>query len=355
MAKKKSKYGLRVAIGALSLAGALWFYNDYRVNTPSYIVNHALSIRNPTEKKKIILKNTKIERHINSEEGQRDLETVLSSSPFKRKDILKMTLSNSYNFNFVDFEKNTKLAKKLARLGEDSINHMFNYVQSPYIKKENFRFIVPKREEEIEAVSKDGADIYIVSSIGNRIETKYQILLINGSKLYPMVYKNESGAAGDADIKVRVVAKERGFNVESEENTPIFYNVSSEKVRVVETPVIEMLHRALRAYTLKYFKSDISDIPLEWDLFYKSLNKWKDREETIVHAISTLWLKQYNIDRNLELSDLELNKRFSSYNGDEVYGQVNKFAEYIGKIGIKVSIEQYAENPDKLFEDSEKR
>ena len=185
--------------------------------------------------------------------------------------------------------------------------------------------------------------------MGTKIETKYLCKLKNGRKIYPVVDKNEPDA-GQSNIKFRVRAKEKGFTIEAEENSPVFYNTSSEKVVMVETFAIEMLHRALRPYTKRHFGSEISDIPLDRAILNKSLVKWKDREETIVHAISTLWLTQYNKDRNLGLSDWELKQRFSWYDKHEIYGKVNTFALHIKDIGMQKAIERYAENPEKLFE-----
>lgn len=178
--EKKKKFfvkGLVLLAGAALLGGAGYIAN-LDIDSPREIVAQDIIPHKIVSSEKVVISGTKENRNFNSQEASEDLERILASASFKKADVRDSSLVSSYSYTYIGIEKDVKLGQRLARLGRDSINHMFDYFNSPYLIKEEFRFHVPQRAEEIVCDSPDGTEIYIVSNLGSILlkQHKYNVL-----------------------------------------------------------------------------------------------------------------------------------------------------------------------------------
>lgn len=338
-------------VGAALLTGVLFEAHTY-TTTPKYIANHELKAYNPSTSERIILESKT--RNPDKRERARDLQQILSRAPFQKSDIEKVEATKAVELGYISPEKNSHLSRQVERLGRNSIDHMFAFINSPYLTKDKLHFYSPKTAKEIKKESRE-LNVYIVSKVGTINETTYKLSLKTHKPAYTVI-DCEQTSAGENEMKFEVEAKQRGFTLkQSEFFTPLFYSTSSERISKVETLAIETLHHALRPYTQKHFGAEIENIDRTNKDLNNAINKWKDREETITHSIAILWIQQYNQDRQLGLSQEEFEKRFSWYREASCYRYVKELARELPQISIKKAIELYATNPEELFRGLEKK
>jgi len=153
---------------------------------------------------------------------------------------------------------------------------------------------------------------------------------------------------GEAVANILLKKRDKGFDIEKYGEGAIFYRTSSPDILLVESPQIEVLHKAVEPYSLGHLKNELRNLSKQYDALI-AINESRDREEKFVHALSILWLRQYNKNRSLGFNEQEIDDRFAEYEKDIKYKGVNNISQHIANIGIKKAIELYVTAPDELF------
>ncbi len=340
--QKRSMWPVLGGVGlAIASIGLGWHLH---ISSPKYVVENDIQARKSLPSKRVELENVRTDT--SQETQDKDLEFLLNESRINRASLNSVGFQNSSATSYINFEQNGRFASQLIKLGKDSIDHIVKYIDSPYIEKENLSFEIPKKKDDI---SPEGNIIYLVAGLGEITRSNYRVTLKDG-KSGTLVKEETDASAGENNISILVTAREKGFDFTQEYKKPIFYNTSQDKVYLIETFAIEALHRMVRKYTHKNIAREISEIERTYKALYGVLEKWKVNEEAIVHAISIHWLKQYNADRKLGLSETEMNERFARYLLNPRYSGVASFSTKLETLGVQRVMELYATQPDTLFE-----
>ncbi|MEI7719026.1 MAG: hypothetical protein WCI72_04105 [archaeon] len=350
---KIAKYAAIALAGATLLTGALKGWNDY-TSTPQYIANH--DFRSTPEKwgiKRILRETT--DRNLERVESSRDLEEILSRVNFKKENIEKIELVKSTETSYISPETNPQITKRIKIFGKDSIYHLFTFINSPYLKKQELQISAPQTANEIKTEQTEKINAYVVKSLGSVTLTLYRMNLKDG-RSGVVSSKHEVACSGLNNMKVVITPTEKGYTAEKSPNPdPIFYSTTGERISKVDALSIETLHGALREYTIKNIGKEIENIGRNDQEVMKAINKWRDREETITHGICMLWVQQYNQDRQLKMSQKEMDDRFKLHNHINAYRHVNRFSPIVQQIGPAKAVELYATNPEGLFREIEKK
>ena len=163
-------------------------------------------------------------------------------------------------------------------------------------------------------------------------------------------------SSGACDLKITYKETPDGYRVASAETLPIFYITSAGVIELVETPAIEVLHHAVRRWTINGIAASLGEMSHGFDDTNKLVYERVQMEERFVHAIlSILWLPKYNKQRNIGLTDRELDERVSRYEKSAVYKGTSQLAEHIIGLDIDMTraiqkaIDQYTKDPLELF------
>jgi hypothetical protein len=337
-----------VVVGALLSAASLYGAYHVYTNSESYLTRQFLDIERPKVFEEILLENTKEKRVVEKEEINRNIEKLIAQFGLTKENTKQVDLVDSTSVTYIGIERNLNYCDRYIEYGKDSISNIFSFVNSPYVKSPVFNFIVPRYVGHIKKESLNGVDIYLVSKVGTRNRNKYNISLKDGHVLTSVI-RNDEPAMGINDVKFRVSTTKQGFEIQKLYATPIFGNTSAEKISKAETMAIEALHVAIREYTSSHFAKEIVSLEHDNIKLDRSLRKWTDREETLVHGISILWLQQYNKEKHLGLSQKQLDERISWYSKNVVYRNVVQFSKILPGIGVSKAVELYVNNPDELF------
>ncbi len=257
----------------------------------------------------------------------------------------------AYSRLVVKLEPDEIYANNLIKEAKTSIDDIFEFLGNPYLPKPQINFIVPSKKEDIKFTGHSFIPFYLVFKLQKIVKAEYEFD-INGKKLLMPEERTES-LAGESGIPITMEVKERGTNRQAKlkvsTNAPIFYATSSDIVYMVEVPAIEVLHRAMIGHTSKNFYEDSKrrtiSLPAEILSLYTEYNHL---EEKFVHALSILWLRQYNTKRKI-LTREEIEQRFARYETMEKYRGANKLSQHIERIGVQKAIELYVNNPNELF------
>jgi hypothetical protein len=127
-----AKYAAIALVGVATLAGvAIKKWDDY-TSTPRYVVNNTLTnIGQP--KNPLTIEDYREEYPITKKEAQEDLERILSNAPFQRTDVKKVELAKSVTMDYLQTENRRGLKRQIELIGRDSVNHLFSFINSPYI------------------------------------------------------------------------------------------------------------------------------------------------------------------------------------------------------------------------------
>lgn len=341
------EWGLRTSAG---VAGAVLMPSKLVAQENQRNIFERSSLYNMNSLPEIRLEELKEYSNVLTSEQRRVISKAISDSPLLRGKEGKF--KGSYITMVVKFEPDERYANRLAGEGKKSIEDIFKFLGSAYLQKPEIDFIVPRRKGDIKFLGYKNIPLYLVADFGNLVTIEYEFDIHRQKIPVPFQYQEEkSTAEWSLPIKIDVVDTKEGRQAtfQTHRKTPIFYNTSADIVNKVEAPSIEALHKSVMLYTLKHYfesiktrtigsSSDLVDIYSEF--VYK--------EEKFVHALSILWLNDYNKRRKI-LTKQELEGRFSDYERHERYISTNQLARHISKIGLQKSIELYINNPNELF------
>jgi len=259
----------------------------------------------------------------------------------------------AYVMLLVKLEPDEVYANNLIKEAKNSIDDIFEFLGSHYLPKPQINFIVPRNKEDIKFTGHSFIPFYLVSKLQKIVKAEYEFD-INGKKLLiPVPVERIEESGGESATYILVEVKEKGTKLQAKltvpGNTPIFYNTSHNLVARVEAPAIEALHKAMSAHTFKNFYDDSKarNIASHSEIL-SPYNGYNHLEEKFVHALSILWLRQYNSKRKI-LTREEIEQRFARYETMEKYRGTNKLSQHIKRIGVQKAIELYVNNPHELF------
>ena len=274
---------------------------------------------------------------------------IAQKDPFLRGKTLELV--ESYEERWVRLEPDAGFANGLIREARISIDDIVRFLNSPYIKKPTVEFRVPQLENDVTYVNVPERLFYLVADLGTVITTNYNFKL-NG-KIIPVRltqsddHLSNDVTAGETKRSVNFTATESGFAVQSSRPEPIFYNTSSNIVKLVETPPMEGLHTVMQAYTLNHIITAVKNTGRTYDALMQIVNKHLFWEEKFVHALSVLWWQGYR--KQLGISQQELDARFAQYELHDKYKGTNQLSQRIARIGVQKAIDMYVKNPEALF------
>lgn len=342
---KQRRLLLKAGVGAAALLGLGWniFSPD---NRNLYERGYELDIRTLRQHilekpQPYIIGNAEIKNH---------LEVLVDDCRQKGARCTDIVYDKAEKHSTVRFEPDRDYASALISQAKDSIAHMVSFLGTPYVKNEQADYFIPSSSKSI-SFTPDSLAYYLVADLES-VVTVYFTLHINGAKGWvevPWTYN----LSGETSRQVQVTAVEQGFRIDDIDYEPVFYSTSLGIVKRVETPAIEFLHNSVAAYTHSHLEQELKTTAHNQDALSTALNRQMHREEKFVHALSILWLPEYNKDRNLSLTSAEMKKRFDDYeqkdSGNIQYNGANAMSKHIKKIGIPKAFELYINNPDKLF------
>ena len=293
----------------------------------------------------ILLEETKSQTTLAIDEERQILDQLANKYPFLRGKQGKF--KEAYGTLVFKLEPDTNYANNLIKEAEISIDHIFKFLRSSYIRKPEIDFIVPSKKEEIRLSEHQKIPFYLVSYLKTLTQVIYKFEIGESKVDVKDEFRKDNFGRQTTHVQYTVGDKD---SLKFFKKTPILYNTSQPKVILVETPAIETLHAAVHDYTFKHIEQSFSsEQPSSISNMTDVVNRHNYLEEIFVHALSILWLKKYVIERNLGLTERELNGRFAMYDDNPIYIGTNKLAQHIGRIGIQKAIELYVTNPDQLF------
>lgn len=255
---------------------------------------------------------------------------------------------------WIKLEPDMQFAQGLARKATESIDDIFNFLNTPYIVNPGITPIVPRRSSDIRFDGYGKIPLYLVAAFGNSVVAAFKVNLFGKTQYLHIERSYDKGIVGESERPGGInVTKEGRAKFWQRLRYPIFYNTSADLVSRIETPAIEALHNEVGYHTHNLTAGalneggrrpnfDINDIK-------DMVRKHTLREEKFVHALSILWLEQYN-NRRKYATPQDLKKRFDLYEREgSIYQGANKLAEHIRGIGVQRAIELYVNNPDRLF------
>lgn len=338
------------AIGLGALTKGVWYMYKYFTYDPRDVFDRGYDFNVKALPK--ITPRELIHKHtLTTEEHKFNLEELLKSLDVKGKTISDIKFVRSYRKTWLRLEPDMGYANRLIKEANESIEHMVNFLGSGYIIKQNIRFEVPQNVKNINFNEVPGILFYLVADYRNEIMSIYKAK-VNGKEGYGKV-SIKRNPSGETSREIDFIVTKIGFDFKGYRSNAIIYSTSMDIVKLVETPAIEFLHKCVGRHTVKHIADEVKNINLTYDAIRTSIDKHKNREEKFVHALSILWLRQYNKDRNLGLTEEELTERFEQYEKKDIsllkYNGANKLSRYIARIGIQKSIELYVDNPNELF------
>ena len=274
-----------------------------------------------------------------SQEGQKlDLEEMAKGG------IINPQFIGYSGQDSVKFEPDIDYANALIAEANDSTNNLFGFLNSIRLRKPEVRFKIPASASDVNpaAANNKAVTVYLFADMHYQATNIYKIK-VNGKELVRDYPRDE-----------RVFGSELYHSLDASSNEPIYYNTSSPIASLVSAVPIEVLHRAMRKYTIANTKSDLEKARRKAGkvseqehniIVYNNFSM----EEKFVHALAALWLKQYNQKAKLGLTKEELDAQVSKYETIDRYRGTGKLAEIISGIGIRNAIDIYAKNPGVLF------
>lgn len=246
-------------------------------------------------------------------------------------------------------EPDSKYAQRISRLSRRALDHGLKFWGSPYLSVPTIGFFIPTSKSDISLQPlKNNVDIYMCYSFQNRV-----VVLVNFDYngriiTFEHFVKEEVGGHQSRRPQFRVLEKE--IVLEKEESTPLFVSLSAEPIYIVESPVVEVLHYQLHPHTNRNMLAEFNKIQrnpdgsVSGDLLAYGMNKWVKLEEVLAHAITKLWLEEYNQYARLGFTRQQLeNKVYGPYTSESI----DLSRRIVSRIGG--AVEAYATNPESLF------
>ena len=256
--------------------------------------------------------------------------------------------AESYQQILVKIEPDFKYAEKLNAEAGKSIDDIFEFLPSGYFQKPDLNFKAPKSAGEIEFVN-GSHYVHVVADIAIRTTVKYKELSNSPQKF--LVFMSTLAIPG---VEGRIETDSSGNGTEfTAFSPPILYTSTAGIVDLISSPPTGALYRAVRKYTIANIYRDAKDKgtsgKLDRAYVVELAPKHSRREELFVHAITMLWLRDYNKKTKLGISGQELNNGFLRFEQIVDYKGINQLSQRISQIGIPRAIEMYIGNPDALF------
>ena len=277
----------------------------------------------------------------NLEEQKDDLEEMAKSG------IINPQFAGYTEQEIVKFEPDINYANALIGEAIDSTNNLFKFLSSRYLRKSEAGFKIPVTTSDVNFGSGDNKQnviVYLFADIYSHATNTYRAN-INGKETYRGFTRKE-----------RVFGSEGNHSLDASRNEPIFYNTSSPIASLVSAVPIEVLHRAIRKYTIANTNRDLEKAARQnagtvsqQEQHNSVVFNHLTLEEKFVHALSMLWLRQYNRQAKLGLTQEEMEGQIARYESMDRYRGTGKLADRISQIGIRKAIEMYVHNPDALF------
>lgn len=258
----------------------------------------------------------------------------------------------SYYERYFRREPDKAYAEALIGEAKKSIVHLFQFLGSDLLRVPVFNFKIPQTANEVSLKAGSGL-VYLVSDYGNSRTTLYKAKLDGKEEVAHLT--RSFPLAGETIGHLRFVATEKGFDFEGYRSEPVFYRTSGTLIDLIETPPIEALHIAIEKYTHINLAKEVKESGRTWEALDTAKDKAQHREEVFIHALSVIWLKEYNKARGLGLTEAELERRFIQYENQLLYQGTNQMAKYIASLdkdirkAIQKAIEMYAHQLGELF------
>ena len=276
---------------------------------------------------------------------------------------LKLTedpkIYNSYIKTWVKFEPDTGYAEKLTKKFGDSMDHSQEFFDSPLLSRPSTVFYTPSNADEFNSIGavRSNQSIILCFEYGEDvfcgIEGHTDKGIIRGE------IKPNVSLAGNASRSFSHDYKFPDLRINIK-YMPIKISTSQNYIAIIYTPSVELLHHEFEKYTTMHGAMELKkhieknknvkdeEIP---KMLETAMKNYTRKEEIIVHGLGIEWIKKYNKDRRLGLTEDNIDRLSLSEIWFESYkGEANNVYRKIEKLGVKETIKLYAEQPDKLFD-----
>ncbi len=346
------RYFIKGGVAALVLAGAgtiPYFLKGVPSSDPLWTFERGYTLNLSSANKVYV--GSPGDYYINSGENVKLMQGVSQKGKLSEELTKSVTLQSSTEEKWVKFETDPRFVKKIILGARDSIDHLVEFLGSPnHVTNMPVYFEVPQKAEDIKMEEKKYILFYVVSELGRTVRINYKIPVKEGI--------NYSLAEFDQPLlglnHLPFPDKDGNFNARKNNFYPTFYATNNSRIYLIETPAIEFLHNSLRKYTLAHVEKEVGGKNMPLRQIRLAVGENSVEEEKFVHALSILWLRKYNSDRKLGLTEQELSGRFSQYE-QGTQGSVNQFqgvndlSQFVNKIGVANAINMYVNNPRSLF------
>jgi len=253
--------------------------------------------------------------------------------------------------NWITFEFDREYAERIIEKSKDTIEDSRLFLESPYLTRSDVRFLIPHSVEDLpEQDNEHNQTILVCYDFKQQIQYRASF---HYGKDYAIVEVEESkDSAGIIRRNITVTPRADRVDIKSKRE-PIFFLLNQSPIKLIETPPIELLHNEVKRYTLDHTKHVLESNLLGGNLKVEDINKavakWLVNEELFVHVLGNLWLRNYNNSRNLGFEYRQLEETLFSTLDGRYKEELEKLIRKVNKIGVKQSIELYAEKPERLF------
>lgn len=301
---------------------------------------------NPDSFPKFILPQTRTQ-HFPTEEDLKLFSQSLQSDPNLRgKNLTGVTITNGYDEIFVRMEPDHEFAEHLIHYSQQSIDHMFGFIDSPYLQKPSFSFVVPRSVKEIKTKRLPQLTSYLVSSLGSKVTLLFKAevegKIVEGGLSY------EKSTYGETPLEIGLRTVKGNVIISNRSPSFFFYNTSSGMVPLVETPPFHVLSKALEPHTLMHIRELVrgsDEIPVLYDICKLHIS----RQTKLARALVATWLRTYNEEKRVGLTSQEIFEREEECERLPEYKGAKQLSQRIEQLGVRRAVELYVRSPYELF------
>ena len=323
-------------------------YQDVSSRRKNYERGYELKVESLPQ---IVLPQLRTQIPANGEVNKKALEQILTQYQNLRR--YSVSLVNSYEDKLIRVEPDRAYSNRLTKEAKTSIEHMLKFFNYDWPKNPNVLIEIPRSADEVRVEHGNNLMLYLVAEISLNTQSYFNFKL--GESSFTVDSKLPQPIAGESALSLDFYFDGKENKLVAQKNRPIFYSTSLDVTSLVETPAIEVLHKLMEPYVIDHFKEEFKNKTLSKEEVNSITQKIMARSEKFVHALSILWLRRYNKDLGIGLTNTELEERFRKYEeksiGNSVYNGANALSQKIEKIGIRKSIDIFKSNPEMVFQD----
>jgi len=271
------------------------------------------------------------------------------------KQVLQTTFDKARTWHSIIIEPDDEYAKRYEQQTKISIQHAKKFFDFPELNTVSLEFNVPKSAKDA-VLCKDPLKIHLVAELGERKSLGFYTAVEGGTEpmMIPVTSKRVLLGKYFTDASMRVDKGKIFMSPIGKRG--IFCSTTGSLESLISDPIHELLHCSLKDVFYQHLNKQFqraNNSPASY--FINVFKKLDKREEKFVHALSVLWLEQYNKDRDLGFTRQELEEYFTKQeSADAIYSGMQTLAKHIKKIGLQEARRLYIRDQDKLFSVIEK-